>query len=145
MDFFSYLNSFRVLPLLIIGDREIFSESVLAFNIIFDCCSPSVDCSLACFFFINTNSLSCLCFNLQKFLCSRRYSNVIGGIISTGVFGLIDADDDATLLLSVVELVFTDVLLAPVVVMVERVSNDGVDVEAESVIRARRRDEPVDV
>ncbi len=140
---FSYLNSFLELPLWISGDRIVFSESVFALLIIFDCCSPSKDCSFACFFFINTNSLSCLCFNLQKFLCSRKYSNVIGGIISVGVLGFID--DDARLLVSAVEFVLTDVLLAPVVVMIDLVSNEGVDAEAESVIRARRTDELIDM
>ena len=119
------------------------SASTLALLIIFDCCSPSNDCSLACFFFINNNSLSCLCFNLQKFLCSRKYSNVIGGIISVGVLGFIDVDG-IRLFVSVVEAVLIDTLLAPVVVMIDLVSNEGVEIEAESGKRGRRPDELLD-
>ncbi len=99
---------------------------------------------MACFFFINTNSLSCLCFNLQKFLCSCKYSNVIGITISTGVLGFID--DDARLFVSVVDIVLTDILLAPVVVVIDNfVSNEGFDAEAESIKRPRRTDELLDV
>jgi hypothetical protein len=54
-------------------------------------------------------------------------------------------DDDARLFVSIVEIVLTDILLAPVVVMIDLVSKEGVDAEVESVIRARRIDELFDV
>jgi len=138
-----YLNSFLGFVVCIIGDRIIFSQSIFALLIIFDCCSPSIVCSFACFFFININSLSCLCFNLQKFLCSRKYSNVIGITISTGVLDFID--DDARLFVSIVDIVLTDILLAPVVVIDDFASNEGFDAEAESIKRPRRTDELLDV
>jgi hypothetical protein len=116
---------------------------------IFDCCSPSVVCSFACFFFINNNSLSCFCFNLQKFLCSRKYSNVTGTIVSIGVLDFTDDDDndDARLFVSIIDVVLTEILLAPVVIIDDFVSNEGVDAEAESAVipRPRRIDELLDV
>lgn len=104
---------------------------------------------MACFFFNKINSLSCLCFNLQKFLCSRKYSNVIGITVSVGVLGLIDVDD-ARLLVSVVDvdvvvIVLTEILLAPVVVIDDFASNEGVDAVAESSTRPRRTDDTLDV
>lgn len=68
----------------------------------------------------------------------------MGGIVSVGVLGFIDEEEDATLFVSVVETVLTEILLAPVVVMVDLVSSEGVDADAESVGRLRRTDELLD-
>lgn len=125
-----------------IGERTVFSVSVFTLLINFDCCSQRTVCSLACFFLIKINSFSCLWCNFEKFLCSRKYPKVIGTTISAGVFAL--GNDEAELAPSVVESVFTELLLAPVEVI--RESSVGFGAEAVSVsIRLRRIDEVLEV
>ena len=138
-----YLKSLRWLALRIIGDRIDLSPSVLALLMIFDCCSPIRACSLACFFLMMISSFSCLCCNLAKLFCSRRYSSVMGVMASAGDFGFID-ETDAEAVLAASVFVMIELLLVTVI-MLDFASNEGVEPIAESAFeRPRRIDELLD-